>query len=46
MAAPNLVGLVLLNGVVAREVKKYFDKLETGEYVDGYPRLPLGCHKR
>ena len=46
MAAPNLIGLILLNGVVAREVKKYFDKLETGEYVDGYPRLPLGCHKR
>ncbi|MDD4201010.1 MAG: sodium:alanine symporter family protein [Eubacteriales bacterium] len=46
MAAPNLIGLLLLNGVVAREVKKYFDALETGGYYDGYPTLPLGCHKQ
>ncbi len=46
MAAPNLVGLVLLNGVVARAVKDYFDRLETGAYKDGYEKLPLGCHKR
>ncbi|MDO4175918.1 MAG: sodium:alanine symporter family protein [Bacillota bacterium] len=46
MAAPNLIGLLLLNGVVARTVKDYFNRLETGEYDDGYPKLPLGCHKR
>ena len=46
MAAPNLIGLLLLSGIVAREVKKYFDALETGTYDDGYPKLPLGCHKR
>lgn len=46
MAAPNLIGLVLLNGVVARAVKDYFNRLETGEYKDGYTKLPLGCHKK
>ena len=46
MAAPNLIGLVLLNGVVARAVKDYFDRLESGEYKDGYEKLPLGCHKK
>ncbi len=46
MAAPNLIGLLLLNGVVARAVKKYFNDLETGGYKDGYAKLPLGCHKK
>ena len=46
MAAPNLIGLVLLNGVVARAVQDYFHRLETGEYKDGYPKLPLGCKKQ
>ena len=27
-------------------VKDYFNRLETGEYKDGYPKLPLGCHKK
>jgi AGCS family alanine or glycine:cation symporter len=26
MALPNLVGLLLLSGVVARETKRYFDQ--------------------
>ncbi len=46
MAAPNLIGLLLLNGVVGRAVTDYFNRLETGEYKDGYPRLPLGCKDR
>lgn len=46
MAAPNLVGLVLLNGVVAKAVKDYFNRLETGEYKDGYAKLPLGCSRK
>ena len=46
MAAPNLIGLVLLNGVAARAVQDYFHRLETGEYKDGYPKLPLGCHQK
>lgn len=46
MAAPNLVGLVLLNGIVAKAVKDYFNRLETGEYSDGFAKLPLGCHKK
>jgi AGCS family alanine or glycine:cation symporter len=28
MAFPNLVALILLSGVVARETKKFFEKLE------------------
>ncbi|MDD6311715.1 MAG: sodium:alanine symporter family protein [Firmicutes bacterium] len=39
MAAPNLVGLILLNGVVAKGVKDYFHRLETGEYDDGITKL-------
>jgi AGCS family alanine or glycine:cation symporter len=28
MAFPNLVALILLSGIVARETKKFFEKLE------------------
>lgn len=42
MAAPNLVGLVLLSGVCARGTKNYFSRLESGEYDDG---LRLKAHK-
>lgn len=41
MAAPNLIGLVLLSGVVARGTKDYFDRLESGAYDDG---LKLKAH--
>jgi len=32
MAIPNLIGLLLLSGVVARETKKYCAKLRNGEF--------------
>jgi Na+/alanine symporter len=32
MAIPNLIGLLLLSGVVAREAKKYCDKLKNGDF--------------
>ncbi len=32
MAIPNLIGLLLLSGVVARETKKYCDKLRNREF--------------
>ncbi|MEE9369690.1 MAG: sodium:alanine symporter family protein [Pontiella sp.] len=32
MAIPNLIGLVLLSGVVARETKKYCTRLKNGEF--------------
>lgn len=44
MAAPNLVGLILLNGIVARGVKDYFNRLETGEYYDGFQKIKSGTH--
>ncbi len=30
MAVPNLIGLLLLSGVIARETRDYFDTLDTG----------------
>jgi AGCS family alanine or glycine:cation symporter len=32
MAIPNLIGLLLLSGVVARETKKYWKRLKDGEF--------------
>jgi AGCS family alanine or glycine:cation symporter len=32
MAIPNLIGLLLLSGVVAKETKRYCKKLKTGEF--------------
>ncbi|MDH3345889.1 MAG: sodium:alanine symporter family protein [Kiritimatiellaceae bacterium] len=32
MAIPNLIGLVLLSGVVARETKRYCERLKNGEF--------------
>ena len=32
MAIPNLIGLVLLSGIVARETKSYCDRLKQGEF--------------
>ena len=40
MAIPNLIALVALGGVVARETKKYFEKLKATEMrriLDEYP---------
>ncbi len=46
MAAPNLIGLFMLSGIVKKTVADYFLRIEKGEYKDGYPRLPLGCHEK
>ena len=32
MAIPNLIGLLLLSGVVAREARRYFQRLKDGEF--------------
>jgi AGCS family alanine or glycine:cation symporter len=32
MAIPNLIGLILLSGVVARETKAYYNRLKKGEF--------------
>ena len=32
MAIPNLIGLILLSGVVARETQRYCDRLKKGEF--------------
>ena len=32
MAAPNLIALVVLSGVIAMETKDFFRRLESGEY--------------
>lgn len=32
MAIPNLIGLILLSGVVVRETKKYMDNLKAGKF--------------
>ncbi|MCF7848518.1 MAG: sodium:alanine symporter family protein [Kiritimatiellales bacterium] len=32
MAIPNLIGLLLLSGIVARESKRYFNRLQNGEF--------------
>ena len=32
MAIPNLIGLVLLSGVVVRETKRYCERLKNGEF--------------
>jgi Na+/alanine symporter len=32
MAIPNLIGLILLSGVVARETKRYCIRLKNGEF--------------
>ncbi|RKX38063.1 MAG: sodium:alanine symporter family protein, partial [Verrucomicrobia bacterium] len=32
MAIPNLIGLILLSGVVARETKHYCARLKNGEF--------------
>ena len=34
MAIPNLIGLLLLSGVVARETKQYFSRLRNGDFDD------------
>ena len=32
MAIPNLIGLILLSGVVAYETRKYLQRLKAGEF--------------
>ena len=34
MAIPNLIGLILLSGVVANEAKRYWKRLKNGEFND------------
>ena len=38
MALPNLIALVVLSGVIVKETKDYFVRLENGSYVDGIKR--------
>ncbi len=36
MAIPNLIALVVLNGVVVAESRSYFKRLNTGQLDDGF----------
>ena len=38
MAIPNLIGLLLLNGVLVAEVKSYFGRLGSGQIRDGFEK--------
>ena len=45
MAIPNMIALIVLSGVVSREVKDYFDRLNRGEVIE-YPDDPKSEAKR